>query len=105
MAILEENQDVLSDQIQKTLNSVNLTYAETNTHRLLLRSLQKDVLQGNNTVHQLSKELKYFFMAEFLYHYVSIKKSFSNTPKWNKFSQNRHPINFRSSFSNQFTKA
>ena len=55
MAILEENQDILSDQIQKTFNSVNLTYAGTNTNRLLLRSLQKDILQVNNTVHLLSK--------------------------------------------------
>ena len=31
MAILEENQDVLSSQIQKLFNFVNLTYAETNT--------------------------------------------------------------------------
>ena len=30
MAILEEDQDVLSDQIQKTFNFVNLTYAGTN---------------------------------------------------------------------------
>ena len=58
MAILEENQDVLSNQIQKTFNFVNLTYAEMNTNRLLLSSLQKDILQVNNTVHSLSKELK-----------------------------------------------
>ena len=31
MAILEENQDILSSQIQKTFNFVNLTYAETDT--------------------------------------------------------------------------
>ena len=33
------NQDILSGQIQKTYNFVNLNYAETNTYRLLLRSL------------------------------------------------------------------
>ena len=64
MAILEENQDILSDQIQKTFNSVNLTYTETNTNRLLLRSLQKDILKVNNTVHCLSKELKELFTTE-----------------------------------------
>ena len=61
MAILEENQDKLSDQIQKTFNFVNLTYAETNTNMLLLRSLQKDILQVNNILHHLSKELKVLF--------------------------------------------
>ena len=45
IAILEENQDVLSNQIQKTFNFVNLTFSETSTNRLLLRSLQKDILQ------------------------------------------------------------
>ena len=46
MVILEENQDILNDQIQKTFNFVNLTYAETNTNILLVWSLQKDFLQG-----------------------------------------------------------
>ena len=32
MAILEENQDNLSSQMQKTFNFVNLTYVETNTN-------------------------------------------------------------------------
>ena len=61
MAILEENQDVLSNQTQMTFNFVNLTYAKTNTDRLLLRSVQKDILKVNNTIHQLSKELKTLF--------------------------------------------
>ena len=61
MAILEENQDIISIQIQKTFNLVNPTYAETNSNRPLLRSLQKDILQVNNTVHHLSKELKVLF--------------------------------------------
>ena len=39
MEILKGNQDILSNQIQKTLNFVNLTYAEIDTDRLLLRSL------------------------------------------------------------------
>ena len=60
MGILNENQDILSYQIHKTFNFVNLMYAETNTNRLLLRSLQKDILQVDNTVHCLSKELKVF---------------------------------------------
>ena len=58
MAILKENQHIPSSQIPKTFNLVNLTYAETDTNRFILRSLQKDVLQINGTVHHLSKELK-----------------------------------------------
>ena len=58
MAIFKENQEILSSQIQKTFNFINLPYTETDTNRLLLRSLQKDVLQINSTVHCLSKEVK-----------------------------------------------
>ena len=65
MGILKENQDTMSSQIQKTFNFVNLTYAEMVTNRLLLRSLQKDIIQINSTVHCLSKEIKYFFTIEF----------------------------------------
>ena len=61
MAILKWNQDVLNSQIQKTFNFVYLTYPETDTNRLLLKSLQKDTLQINSTVHHLSKELKSLF--------------------------------------------
>ena len=61
MAILGDNQDILRSQIQRTFNSVNLTYTETDTNRCLLKSLQKDILQINNTVHCLSKELKALF--------------------------------------------
>ena len=61
MAILEENQDILSSEIQKTFNFVNLTYMETDTNCLLLKSLQKDILQINSTVHHLLKELKALF--------------------------------------------
>ena len=61
MAILDKNQNILSDRIQKTFNFVNLTYAETNTNRLVLRSFQKDIFQVNNTVHLLLKELKILF--------------------------------------------
>ena len=32
MAIFEKNQDILSSQIRKILNFVNLTYVETNTN-------------------------------------------------------------------------
>ena len=60
MATLKENQDILSSQIQKTFNFVNLTYAETDTKRLL-KSLQKDIIQINSTAHCLSKELKLLF--------------------------------------------
>ena len=38
IAILEEKQDILSDQLQKTFKFVNPTYAETNTNWLLLKS-------------------------------------------------------------------
>ena len=61
MAILKENQDILSNQIQKTFNFKNLTYVETDTNRLLLKSLQKDILQINSTFYCLSKELKSLF--------------------------------------------
>ena len=61
MAILEENQDILSSQIQKTFNFVNLSYVETDTNQLLLKSLQKDILEINSTVHPISKELKALF--------------------------------------------
>ena len=58
IAILKGNQDILSNQIKQTFNFVNLTYAQTNTNRLLLNSLQKDIMQVNTNVHHLSKELK-----------------------------------------------
>ena len=61
MAIPEENQDTLSSQTQKTFYFVNLTYMETDTNQLLLKSLKKDILQINSTAHHLSKELKAFF--------------------------------------------
>ena len=41
VAILKENQDILSSQIQKTFNFINLTYTETDTNRLLFNLLQK----------------------------------------------------------------
>ena len=58
MKILKANEDTLSTQIKETFNFVNLTYAETNTKRLLLCSLQQDNIQINSTVLHLSKELK-----------------------------------------------
>ena len=58
MELLKGNQDILSSQIQKTFNFFNLTHVETGTNRLLLRSLQKDIIQINRTVHHLSKDLK-----------------------------------------------
>ena len=39
MEIVKGNHDILSSQIQKTFNSINLTYTETNTNRLLLKLL------------------------------------------------------------------
>ena len=44
MEILKGNQDILSSQIQKTFNFVNLTYTETDKNRLLLKSLQKVIV-------------------------------------------------------------
>ena len=64
MAILKENQDILSSWIQKTFNSINLTFVEADTNRLLPTLLQKDILQMNSTVHCLSKELKLCFHDE-----------------------------------------
>ena len=61
MAMLKQNQDILNGQIQKTFNFINLTYTETDTNRLLPKSLQKDILQIKSTVHHLSKELKSLF--------------------------------------------
>ena len=57
MEILKGNQDILSNQIRHTFNFVNITYMETNTNRLLLNSLQKDIVHTNATVHHLSKEV------------------------------------------------
>ena len=53
MEILKGNQNIL-----KVFNFVNLTYAKTDTNRMLLKSLQKDIVQIKSTVHHLSKELK-----------------------------------------------
>ena len=61
MEILKGNQDTLSSHIQKTFNFINLTYMEGDTNRLLLRSLQKDIIQINSTVHCLSKEFRVLF--------------------------------------------
>ena len=58
MEILKGNQDTVSNQIKQMFNFINLTYTESNTNRLLLCSLQKDIIQINSTVHCLSKELK-----------------------------------------------
>ena len=51
-------QDTLGNQIKQTFNFVNLTYTEKHTNRLLLKSLQKDIVQVNTTVYCLSKEFK-----------------------------------------------
>ena len=56
--ILKGNQDTPSNQIKQMFNFINLTYTESNTNRLLLSSLQKDIVQINTTVHCLSKDLK-----------------------------------------------
>ena len=81
MVKLKENQGILSNEIQKTFNFVNLTYVETDTN-WLLKSLQKDILQINSSVNCLSKELKALFpWQKFLYYYVPIKKSFNNSPQ------------------------
>ena len=58
MEILKGNQDILNSEIPKTFNFVTLTYAETDTNRLFLKLLQKDIIEINSTVHHLSKELK-----------------------------------------------
>ena len=54
MVILQQNQNILNRQKEKTFNFINLTYAETDANRILLKSLQKDILQ----ITILSKELK-----------------------------------------------
>ena len=60
MAMLKQNLDILNSLIQKTFNFINLTYVETDTNRLLLNSLQKDILQINSSVYHQSKELMSF---------------------------------------------
>ena len=57
MEILKGNQDILSSQIQKDFQFFNLTFAETDKIRLLLKSLQKHIVEINSSVHCLSKEL------------------------------------------------
>ena len=67
MAILEENQDIFSSLIQKTKKYKDIQFCKSNLHGnyitnwLLLKSLQEDIFQINNTVHHLSKELKALF--------------------------------------------
>ena len=56
--MLKGNQDILSNQIRQIFNFINLTFAETNTNRLFLHSLQRDIIQDNIIVHHLSKEFK-----------------------------------------------
>ena len=58
MEILKGNQDTLSNKIKQMFKFVSLTYVESNTNRLLLSLLQKDIVQIHSTVHCLSKELK-----------------------------------------------
>ena len=58
MEILKGKEDILSSQIQKTFNFVNITYEETDKNGPLLKSLQKDIFQINSTNHHLSKEHK-----------------------------------------------
>ena len=65
MTILEENQNVLSSQIQKTFNFVNLAYAETNTNRLLLSSLQKHILQENSSPTPIERAKSTFYDRNF----------------------------------------
>ena len=59
MEILKGNQDILDNQIRQTFNFINLTYAKTNTNRLLLHCLQRDNVHINTAVHHLSKEVKH----------------------------------------------
>ena len=91
MEILKGNEDILSKQIKQTFNFVSLTYVETDTNRLLLKPLQKDVVQINSTVHHLSKELKVLiYNRKCFYHYVPAEKASINSLQWNTFSQNSH---------------
>ena len=97
MEILKGNQDILSKQIEQSSNFVSLTYSETDTNRLLLKSLQKDIIQINSTVHCLSKELKALIYDRNLFHYYGpVEKPSSDSPQWNTFPQNRHAINTKS---------
>ena len=78
MAILKENQDILSSQIQKTFKFVNLTCTETDTNRLILRSVQKDILQIKCYYTLPIKRTKSTFpWQKFLYYHVSVEKPFS----------------------------
>ena len=57
MEILKGNQNILSNQIQKTFTFVILPYTDTGKNRLILKSLQQEIVK-NSTVHCLSKEHK-----------------------------------------------
>ena len=79
---------------------------ETETNRLLLKSLQKDSVQIKSTVHCLSKELKALIHNRNIFHYyVPVEKPLSDTPPWNTLSQNRHFVNPKASFSHKIPKA
>ena len=55
-------------------------YAETDTNKLLLKSLQKDILQINRTVHHLSKELKSIFHNRNFFAIMFQLRSYLATP-------------------------
>ena len=82
MEILKGNQDTLSNQLKQTFIIVNLTYAETNTNRLLLKSLQKDIVQVNTPVYCFSKELKVLIYDRNFLSLCPVEKSLSDSPQW-----------------------
>ena len=91
IAISKENQDILSSQIQDIFNFLNLTYMETDTNRLFLWSLHRDILQINSIVHHLSKELKALFHDRNLFIIMfQLRHHLSHSLQWNKFSSNRY---------------
>ena len=83
MEILKGNQDILGSQIQKPFNFFNLTYMETDTNRLLIKSLQRNIVQINSTVHHLSKDLKALIHNRKVFIVLFQLKSHLSSPQWN----------------------
>ena len=62
---------------------------------------KKDIVHINATVHCLSKEVKALIYDRNIF-IIMFASVCSASPQWNKFSQNRHPINSKSNFSHIF---
>ena len=99
MEIIKANQDTLCAQIKETFNFVNSTYTETSANRLLLYSLQQDIVQINSTIHCLSKELKPLILERnFFIILFQIRKPPSDSLQQIKFSSNKYFVNYKTKY-------